>query len=306
MSIKPEDVIVKQVKGEKIVRNEGDIRGNPFLIEKINGCLIVLLDYTDSINIDKAEKSRFLIGPCGGSVFIRDCKNCSISVYCKQLRLRDCKNVNLRVHVNTEPVIESSNNVSFSTIDFESEEINQLAQKSGLDLELNKYDQVYDFDHQQSGYIQGWEIKESSPITSISECISEWNQSENNDMEIERDKANENWKKITEQLEEDKKQRDQKEKEQKEKTRADAKQYLRETLASRKETIEKRDNHLKQQDKVHFENIREQYLSKEHQAKRWEIVSSLLPKETPSCHHKAQDRMKGIILRVKEQKTKLN
>ncbi len=36
-----------------------------------------------------------LTGPTDGSVFIRDCRDCTLCVAARQLRTRDCKNLNI-------------------------------------------------------------------------------------------------------------------------------------------------------------------------------------------------------------------
>ena len=39
--------------------------------------------------VDRCVNTTFVIGPVKGSIFIRDCSECKISVACSQFRCRD-------------------------------------------------------------------------------------------------------------------------------------------------------------------------------------------------------------------------
>lgn len=41
--------------------------------------------------VDQCKNSTLMIGPCQGSVFIRDCEDMVIHVACQQFRCRDLK-----------------------------------------------------------------------------------------------------------------------------------------------------------------------------------------------------------------------
>ncbi|EGB12705.1 hypothetical protein AURANDRAFT_7976, partial [Aureococcus anophagefferens] len=47
-------------------------------------------------------------------VFVRDCKNCTVSLACQQLRTRDCADTTFYLYAATEPIVESSQNLSFA------------------------------------------------------------------------------------------------------------------------------------------------------------------------------------------------
>lgn len=54
------------------------------------------------------------------SVFIRDCKNCTVVVACQQFRTRDCSGCTFFLFSSTQPVIESSADLRFAcyTLDY--------------------------------------------------------------------------------------------------------------------------------------------------------------------------------------------
>ena len=52
------------------------------------------------MQIDDCVDCRVVVGPCMGSVFLRDCVGCTFSVAAKQLRLRNVLRSELRVFVD--------------------------------------------------------------------------------------------------------------------------------------------------------------------------------------------------------------
>ena len=39
--------------------------------------------------VDNCKNTTFVIGPVKGSIFVRDCTDCKVSVACSQFRCRD-------------------------------------------------------------------------------------------------------------------------------------------------------------------------------------------------------------------------
>uniref|UniRef100_A0A9J2Q2K9 C-CAP/cofactor C-like domain-containing protein n=1 Tax=Ascaris lumbricoides TaxID=6252 RepID=A0A9J2Q2K9_ASCLU len=70
-------------------------------------CCILVLDYTASVNIDDCEKCLIVLGPCKGSVFVRDCVSCTIFTISQQFRSRDCSDIDVFIFCSTRPIIES-------------------------------------------------------------------------------------------------------------------------------------------------------------------------------------------------------
>lgn len=52
--------------------------------------------------VDDCVGCRIIIGPCAGSVFVRDCKDCDVYVASQQLRTRNCERINFRVFCATQ------------------------------------------------------------------------------------------------------------------------------------------------------------------------------------------------------------
>ena len=92
----------------------GSIQGQAFDISDCNGADLKVLDNTDMVQIDNCKGCKMFIAAAGDSVFIRDCSDCVVTVACKQLRTRDCKNCTFYLYAKTEPIIETSNGMTFA------------------------------------------------------------------------------------------------------------------------------------------------------------------------------------------------
>lgn len=69
-------------QGEFLFRYPGQLAGKDFAINFSNDCELYVHDHIAQCYVDKCENSQIMIGPTKSSVFIRDCKNCKVVVFC--------------------------------------------------------------------------------------------------------------------------------------------------------------------------------------------------------------------------------
>ena len=91
-----------------------DLQGQPFDIADCKNKELLLLDNTDQVQIDNCEGCRIFVAASSESVFVRDCKDCTFTLACKQLRTRDCVNCTFYLYSKTEPIIETSTAMRFA------------------------------------------------------------------------------------------------------------------------------------------------------------------------------------------------
>jgi hypothetical protein len=143
------------------------ISGQPFELEKLHSCDVLLLDHTEAIQADELENCRFvirfavallvgcnhisltfwislvllshrvLIGACCDSVFVRNCTGCTFTIACKQLRTRDCVGCTFYLLCNTEPVIETSTDIAVAPLNACYPGLLEHVAAAGLDPKLN-------------------------------------------------------------------------------------------------------------------------------------------------------------------------
>lgn len=61
------------------------VNGQPFEISQCEKSDLLVLDFTDQVQIDDVFDSKIFVGASSGSIFVRNCKNCTFSICCKQV-----------------------------------------------------------------------------------------------------------------------------------------------------------------------------------------------------------------------------
>ncbi len=135
----------------------GSVQGQPFNIANCHNCTILILDNCDQIQIDDCTNTKIFIGACSESIFTRDCKNCTLTIACKQLRTRDCKDCTYYLYCKTEPIIETSSGMHFACFNGAYEGHRDAMKAANLVPEENLWYSVYDFnDEEKTG--KNWSI----------------------------------------------------------------------------------------------------------------------------------------------------
>ncbi|AIN97242.1 hypothetical protein LPMP_180610 [Leishmania panamensis] len=121
------------------------VSGQQVQIEYLTDCHTAVLDELDSMTVDDCEGGELVIAACEGSVFLRNCKNMTIHVACKQLRTRDCEHIKLYIFTSTDPVVEMSHHISFYPFHLRLPGLRRLFAEARLDPKANRFVHVYDF-----------------------------------------------------------------------------------------------------------------------------------------------------------------
>ncbi|EPY21241.1 hypothetical protein STCU_08639 [Strigomonas culicis] len=103
------------------------------------------------MTVDDCDGGELIIAACEGSVFLRNCKNMTVHVACKQLRTRDCENVELHIFTTTDPVVEMSHHMTFRPFHLRLPGLQQSFKAARLDPRLNRFVHVYDFTADEPG-----------------------------------------------------------------------------------------------------------------------------------------------------------
>mmetsp|Transcript_12145 Transcript_12145/g.15147 ORF Transcript_12145/g.15147 Transcript_12145/m.15147 type:complete len:326 (+) Transcript_12145:107-1084(+) len=136
---------VRNKTDQTVLKPPKSIQGQPFDIIDCHNCTIKIVDRTDQVQIDNVTSSRIFVGASSGSIFVRNCRDCTFTVACKQLRTRDCHNCTFYLYCKTEPVIETSVDMRFAPFngDYPGHETDMT--NADLDAGRNLWDVVFDF-----------------------------------------------------------------------------------------------------------------------------------------------------------------
>ena len=142
----PKDFMCQKLENAVVIKPPGSINGQQFIIEDCKNCDIFVLDHCDSVNVDACTGCRVFVGPCNGSVFLRECVDCKWVVACQQLRTRDCKSNDILLYIGAgQPVIEASTDMRFGC--FQASYFSLRAQFAAAKLGLwnSEWSDVFDF-----------------------------------------------------------------------------------------------------------------------------------------------------------------
>lgn len=115
-NINLQDYTLENKKGETIVKLPDSINGNQYIIQNLEDCFVYIFDHTAIVTVDDCKNCRFFIGPCKGSIFIRNCNDCNFAIICQQFRTRDCKRITTFLSCATQPIIEASTSMRFACL----------------------------------------------------------------------------------------------------------------------------------------------------------------------------------------------
>ena len=95
-------------------------------------------------------------------MFIRDCKDCEMSVSCSQFRTRDCVRTKFYLYVPNDPIIEASSEITIGPYNFSyplfeehvlvSDLIGEFKDDDGVtQTRYNHWKEVFDFSKREDG-----------------------------------------------------------------------------------------------------------------------------------------------------------
>ena len=69
-------------ESEFLFRTPGQLNGKDFAINNSKNCQLYVHDNIAQCFVDRCENSTIMLGPTKSSIFIRDCTNCQVAVFC--------------------------------------------------------------------------------------------------------------------------------------------------------------------------------------------------------------------------------
>ena len=133
-----ENSIIKDKKNITIVKLIGQIKGDSLKIENNNNCVIMIMDYSSSCQIQQCYNCSIFIAPCHNSIIIRDCNNINLISISQQIRITNVNEGKFFIFSSTRPTIENSN-VFLGMCFLQYMELNDLLNNCNLNVWNNKW-----------------------------------------------------------------------------------------------------------------------------------------------------------------------
>ncbi|POM75911.1 XRP2-like protein [Phytophthora palmivora] len=152
-TLKREDFIFSNIQTASfLAKLPGSINGQQFLIEECHNCDIFLLDHCTSVQIDACVNCRIVVGPCESSVFLRNCKRCTVICAVQQFRTRDCEDVDVYLYSVTDPIIETSSRLRFACFPLTYFSLQQQFRQAKFSPWNNKWSEIFNFTPDHGGW----------------------------------------------------------------------------------------------------------------------------------------------------------
>ena len=142
-NLERQDYIIQGKKDTFILKNA--INGQQFCVEDTVDSSIFLCDHIAQLTVDSCHNVVLITGPVEGSIFLRDCNDCTFVIACQQLRLRNCKNCKILLFSTTGPIVESCTNIGFGCYTLNYFDLRTHFESAGLHVMGNSWLAVFDF-----------------------------------------------------------------------------------------------------------------------------------------------------------------
>ncbi|CAH1763599.1 22446_t:CDS:2 [Entrophospora sp. SA101] len=128
-----------------------------FQFSNLNNCIINLFNSNitiGAINIKGLRNTIIMSGPVGSSILIYDCEKCIFL-----FRMHTSKQISVYLHVTSNPIIEDCEKIQFGFYALTTfPELDKMFETVKLDLKINKYDKVDDFNWLKQQASPNWKI----------------------------------------------------------------------------------------------------------------------------------------------------
>ena len=139
-------------ENEELTKLPGQINGNSFVCRKLSNCTVYLCDYNSAIYIDDCSNTQFYFGPTSGSVFMRNCDNCSLTAAAEQIRISDSSNIDLYAFSLTDIALEKAVGVKLAPYNFAYSGVDEHFERLGFRGKANNGFYVHDFTPAEGNY----------------------------------------------------------------------------------------------------------------------------------------------------------
>lgn len=121
------------------------VNGKNVELASLSNCNVTVKGNPGTLFLYALVQCKINCGPVTTSVFIEDCRQCSFSLACQQLRVHATQNSDLRIHVSTRAILEDCKELRIGRYNWEYDGDEADWNNSGLDRSINNWKSVDDF-----------------------------------------------------------------------------------------------------------------------------------------------------------------
>ncbi|CAE8643101.1 unnamed protein product, partial [Polarella glacialis] len=159
--------MMMQRKQEVLLRKPGSLGGQQVNLDGLEDCEVYVCDPTAQFFIDFCKGCAVLLAPCESSVFVRDCEDCTFWIAAQQLRTNNCHRCTFYLYSKTEPIVETSTDLSFAPWSAKFPKCSQQFSQTKFDPQRNFWTAVFDFSGDKTK--SNWRIQPFDEVVEL--CV---------------------------------------------------------------------------------------------------------------------------------------
>jgi len=122
-----------------IIKSIGQIKGEPVSIKNNLNCIIMIMDYSYSINIQNCQNCSIFVAPTQTSITVQDCQDLNLICVSRNLKVLNSKQSNFYFFVSNYPIIESCQKINLGNFFVQYMELHEMFNNSKLNIWNNKW-----------------------------------------------------------------------------------------------------------------------------------------------------------------------
>ena len=128
-----------------IIKSIGQIKGESISIRNNIDCIILIMDFSNSVYIQNCQNCSIFLAPCKTIISVQNCKNLNLISASFDLKIFKTKKSNFYSFVNNPPIIEASHQITFGNFFVQYTELPEMFINSKLNIWRNKWSCFKDF-----------------------------------------------------------------------------------------------------------------------------------------------------------------
>ncbi|XP_037073515.1 tubulin-specific chaperone C-like, partial [Pollicipes pollicipes] len=121
------------------------VTGRDVTLTCLTRCRVRVTGAPATVHLSHLRDCRLLLGPVATSVFLEDCRGCTLAVACQQLRAHTSADCDIYLHVTSRAVVEHCERLRFAPYSLGGEDVRADWATTGLSADRNSWNDVDDF-----------------------------------------------------------------------------------------------------------------------------------------------------------------
>ena len=120
-------------------------KGKDIKLSNLENCTVKIYGCPSALHITGIKNCKIVSGPISRASFISDSASTHFSLACQQVRIHTTKDCIFNIHVTGKAIIEDCSNLGFAPYNWSYQNLSSDFQEAGLKLDINKWDDIDDF-----------------------------------------------------------------------------------------------------------------------------------------------------------------